>query len=467
MTTGMPMVNSVLNFIKQNSMLQKGDNVIVALSGGADSMALFHFLLSVRAQLSLTVMAAHVNHGLRAVTSGRDADFVKQTCADLDVTLFTLDARLGEKQSPKGMGTEEWARQVRYTFFEKLAAEQNAKIATAHTASDNAETILFNTVRGTALKGLCGIPPVRDCFIRPLLTVTREQIEAYCTENCLQYVTDETNLQPLYSRNKIRLQVMPVLKQINSAAVLNMAQLSVEMRQIYNYIYKQAEMLLQQAKCQHGYDALMLRQAPFPVQKQALIFLLQPFCTPSSTYVALCTNVLLGQARQAQLSKNTFAINESGIFNIFKKENTCTNQAEFMHLIPLTIGENRLWDDFLLIAQEISAKEIRKILKINKKALKYFADYDKIQGTMSIRTRMQGDTFTLPYRGVTKSLKKLFIEDKLDAALRGRIPLVVQQQQVIWIYGYGFCDGLAPDGTTKRWLYIGPENLKQTGENCL
>ena len=160
-------------YISQHQMLQKGDTVIVALSGGADSMALFHFLFSVQNVWGLRLRAAHVNHGLRGAAADGDAAFVRAQCAargvPLDETLL----------SPPENAGEEWGRQERYAFFARLAQAHGAKVATAHTCSDNAETVLFNLARGSAARGAAGIPPVRGPYVRPLLWAQRADVLAY------------------------------------------------------------------------------------------------------------------------------------------------------------------------------------------------------------------------------------------------------------------------------------------------
>ena len=190
-------------YISQHQMLQKGDTVIVALSGGADSMALFHFLFSVQNVWGLRLRAAHVNHGLRGAAADGDAAFVRAQCAargvPLDETLL----------SPPENAGEEWGRQERYAFFARLAQAHGAKVATAHTCSDNAETVLFNLARGSAARGAAGIPPVRGPYVRPLLWAQRADVLAYLARCGVPYVTDATNDTDAYARNRIRHGVLP------------------------------------------------------------------------------------------------------------------------------------------------------------------------------------------------------------------------------------------------------------------
>ena len=212
----------VLHALKKYNMLEKGGTVVVGLSGGADSVCLTHALWSIKDELDLTLVAAHVNHGIRGGEAQRDEDFCKAFCEKYGIEFKVLKADIPALSQQQGLGEEECGRKVRYEFFSSLAGE-NGKIATAHNLNDNAETLLFNLTRGTALKGAGGIPPVRDNIIRPLILTPREEIERYCADNSLSFITDSTNLKNEYTRNKIRNIIIPQLKEINSDAVSALA----------------------------------------------------------------------------------------------------------------------------------------------------------------------------------------------------------------------------------------------------
>jgi len=197
------MNTKVQQAIRQYNMIFAGEQVTIALSGGADSVALLHILLD----LGYDVSAVHVNHNLRGEESNRDQEFVFDLCSRLNINLKIHSITIQQK---KHQSLEEAAREVRYSLFE-------GKTATGHTASDNAETVFLNLIRGTGLKGLCGIPPVRDNIIRPLILCTRTEVEEYCAANNLQYVTDSSNLSDEFTRNKLRLSLIPVIKELNPA----------------------------------------------------------------------------------------------------------------------------------------------------------------------------------------------------------------------------------------------------------
>ena len=224
--------NSVKNTIERYSMINKGDTVIAAVSGGADSVALLYVLYSLKDELGFSLAACHVNHNLRGEESDSDERFVRRMCRFLDIPLYTA------------------------------SISKDRLIATAHTASDNCETILINMVRGTALSGICGIPAKRDNIIRPLLYNTREDIELYCSENCLDYVTDSTNLSDDYTRNKIRHKVVPLLKEINPSLFGAISRLSQSVSDDDRYLDKMASELMEKARTADvKYDVGILRTA--------------------------------------------------------------------------------------------------------------------------------------------------------------------------------------------------------------
>ena len=177
------------------------DSLTVALSGGADSVALLYAMAELKEEYSFSLSAAHLNHNLRGEESDRDEEFCKKTCEKLGIPLITESVDVKKEAEESGESIETAARRIRYDFLSRVSS---GKIATAHTADDNLETVIFNLSRGTDLAGLCGIPPVRDNIIRPLIFCTREDIENYLKEKGASYCTDSTNNEDIYKRNFIR-----------------------------------------------------------------------------------------------------------------------------------------------------------------------------------------------------------------------------------------------------------------------
>ena len=217
------MQNKILAFLRQQNMLEPGDSVICALSGGADSVALLFALYLLKDKLKISLSAAHFNHHLRGAESDRDEAFARDLCDRYDIPLTVGQGAV----VPGKKGLEAAARDARYAFLRALPG----KIATAHTADDNTETVLMHLVRGTGLKGLGGIAPVSGNVIRPMLSVTRQEVEAFCAEWCLNFITDSSNEGDDFLRNRLRHHVMPLLKQENPRLAENTSAMALRLRQ--------------------------------------------------------------------------------------------------------------------------------------------------------------------------------------------------------------------------------------------
>ncbi|MCR4718478.1 MAG: tRNA lysidine(34) synthetase TilS [Firmicutes bacterium] len=213
----MSLTHTLLNTVKKYNMIKSGDRVLVALSGGADSVALLRLLLEISKEYGFTLGAAHVNHQLRK-TADRDMHFCEELCKNLGIPLTVKTIDIKKEAKEQSISEELCARNARYSFFESLGYD---KIATAHNKNDNAETILFNFMRGAGTVGLCGIPYVRGRVIRPLLDIKKSEITEFCKENGYDFVTDETNFEEIYTRNKIRLSLIPEIERTFNSNFVN------------------------------------------------------------------------------------------------------------------------------------------------------------------------------------------------------------------------------------------------------
>ena len=229
----------LLEAIERFSLLENTKNVTVALSGGADSMALLFSLNSLKDVLGITVKAAHLNHLIRGDEAFRDEEFVKGVCEKLGIELFIKRADIPLLAKEKGISTELAARETRYEFLESVAS--GGAVATAHTASDNLETVIYNLTRGSGIDGIAGIPAKRDIFIRPLILCTRSQIDDYCAKHEISFVTDSSNLSDDYTRNKIRHNIVPVLKEINPSVENTVLRSSLILKEDAEYLKSLAE----------------------------------------------------------------------------------------------------------------------------------------------------------------------------------------------------------------------------------
>lgn len=411
----------VYDTIRKFNMLKKGDRVVVALSGGADSVSLLNVLLTLKDKLQIEVMAAHLNHNLRGDEAKRDENFVKNLCKKNNVKLFCESYNVAEISKKEKISTELCGRNLRYKFFEKLHLEHNAKIATAHTSSDNAETVVFNLIRGTGLKGMGGILPVRNYIIRPLIEVSREQVETYCNLNNIDYVTDSTNLTNDYTRNKIRHEIIPKIKEINPNFEYTVGGNSPIFLNAFDFISNESDSIIKRAKTEKGYRIDMINSLDYSVKTTLLSSLCKIHFTELNTCHMEQLIHCLNFGGSVDLPNNIRAICKQNLLRF------ADMSKEIVPFEVINFSENL---NFLYNSKHYSVKEI------NFDNSKDILDKSSIKGAV-IRTRKEGDTFTLPYRKVTKTLKKLFNEMKIPAESRNNLLLVAKGSTVLWIEGIG------------------------------
>ncbi len=402
------MNNRVLKTIKKYNMLSNGDSVIVALSGGADSVALLSTLNSIKEQLNLTLYSAHLNHNLRGQEAERDEFFCKILCKNYNIPIFTKSVDIRATAKSQKISEELCGRNERYKFFDELSSKLSAKVATAHTASDNAETVLFNLARGTGLNGLGGIAPIRGKIIRPLIEQTRADIESYCAENNLEFVTDSTNLEDDYTRNRIRHRVTPELRELNPRFELAVSNFSDDARAIADLLDRVAEQALSQSAEKYGYNCQKLLSNPPIVTKTAILLLCKNSfgITPERKHIELIYSII-STGGALEISKEWVAVSSQNIFRIVAS-NAQPN------------GQN------VYISKENCFCYDKKIYTAN-------ADNSVLENKhLVFRLRQSGDTFLIPKRNVKKPLRKLMNEKKIPSELRDRLVVLAEGSTVLW-----------------------------------
>lgn len=418
----------VLSVIKKYNMLENCDRIVVGLSGGADSVCLLSVLNSLKAEYGFSLVAAHINHGIRGAEAQRDEESCKRLCESLNVPLEILHADIPTLSKQQGIGEEECGRIVRYDFFRSLAGERG-KIATAHNLNDNAETLLLNLVRGAGSKGACGIPPVRDNIIRPLIETDRKSIEKYCEENELQYVTDSTNLECEYSRNKIRIKVLPTLCEINQNAVGALSGFASRMREQETFL---------ESVVNEKYALCVKNSVLYEAEFSALDIFLKKriagrFLSELSHGEVEAKHIddflrFVGSGKALVTASATEIVSRDG--KIFKKP----EQAE-QFSVDFSLDDKKVNLPFCEISVE--KYDIKDLQNLNKDMLDNLIDCDKISNTLILRSRKDGDKFTFSKRRVTKTVKKLFNEDKIPPEVRNRMVILDSDGEVVWLRGYG------------------------------
>ena len=398
--------------IKKYNLLSENDSVIIALSGGADSVTLLNVLYSLIEKYNITLYAAHLNHGIRGAEADNDEKFCKILCENYNIKLFVKHIDVPKLCAEQKISAELCGRNERYKFFDELSSELNAKVATAHTASDNAETLLFNLCRGSSLAGAAAIPPKRGNIIRPLITVTRDEIESYCAANSLAYVTDSTNMSDSYTRNKIRHNVIPALKEINPQAENAMLAFSRDAAEISEFLEKSAEECLNSSKEKYGFNIQTLLQNDPAVLKAAIAKLCRDNNADAERrHIELIVSMLksggaveLKNGKKAVCAQNTLRI--------------ITDKTENTHF-SLAFDKNM---SFFYLGKNIEAKMDHSLIKAQK---------------LVFRTRKSGDFFTFPVRNVKKPLRRALNEQKIPAELRDDLLVLCDGDTVLWCEGLG------------------------------
>ena len=441
--------NKAYDTVRKYKMLSYGESVVVGLSGGADSCALLDFLVSVRDELGLKISACHINHQLRGAEADRDEHFAEGVCERYGVKLYILHADVKGEAVRQKKSTEQCGRDIRYAFFEKTADMLGAKIATAHTASDNAETVLFNLARGSGAAGLCGIPPVRGNIIRPLIECTRSDIENYCRERNLEYVTDSTNLTDEYTRNKIRLEVIPKLKEINPSFENAVSGMTERMMQTMDFINKSAENILESAYTENGYRISVLQEADEAVLSQAIMIICKKNnVSPEAKHIELIKKIVYNSGA-VEIKQNVFAVSKQGFLRMVQKyAETDSQQAEWNGQENISINNKKI------SLCKVNKDEFYNSKKIDKRLFDNSMDYDTIPLTAVFRTRCSGDVFKLPRRKVTKSVKKLFSELKIPQEQRDKKILLADGCEILWIEGVGASEKVSVKKDTENIVFI-------------
>ncbi|HPP67833.1 MAG TPA: tRNA lysidine(34) synthetase TilS [Clostridiales bacterium] len=451
------MTEKVLRFIKDNMLLKSGDSVIVAVSGGADSIALLHLLKQNEKRLGIEVSAAHVNHGIRGDEAKRDENFVIEFCEKRSIPLKVFHEDIPSLAKKLKIGEEECGRKRRYELL--CGIDDFSLIATAHNLNDNLETVLLNLTRGTALTGLCGIPVKRGRIIRPLLNCTREEIEAYCKENSLEYVTDSTNDDAKYSRNKIRKFVIPKLQDINPSILENFAEFLENIKRDEVYLNEQAQRLLSEAVENGKFKSEAFKKAHPAVRYRAI--------------KAVISNYISGGIEKRHIEKADELLSKCGSFDLcethrvtsdgkylFVEEKASLKSAKPPEPIAITktdITEKETefkFADFIITLRLISKTEIDSLQKINNEVCYNLLDYDKMTSAIVIRGRKSGDRLRIKERGLSKTLKKLYSENKLPQSLREINPIIADDEGVVFVNGFGADERCAADNNSKKIILV-------------
>ncbi len=428
--------SSVEKTVFRYKMIEEKDKVVVALSGGADSVSLLLSLRALAEKLSFSLFACHLNHMIRKETAVRDEEFSKALCDTLSIPFYSERVDIPAICEREKGSLETVARNARYNFFERAKAHFCAqRVATAHTMSDNAETVLFNLTRGTGTDGICGIPPKRDYFIRPLIHLSRQEVEEYLDACGQSFVTDETNSDEEYSRNFLRKNVIPQLKKLNPNLEDAIFRLSEGAREDREYFLSVAKDLAKEKM-----SAKELSFLPQPLLKRYIrqLFSKSAECAflsgknADDIAKAIFSTACDKKKRRICLSSKISAeISPDGLCFLNESESIGNEKEDRFFDIPLVCGENIINEKYAVFMTAQKDQTLPLIIKkqdiVYKLYKKAALRSDIIDNSVFVRPRQEKDVFRLG--GISRKLKKVFADMKIPQDERHLVPIVYTKSE--------------------------------------
>ena len=478
----------VKDFIEQYKMVNDQEKIIIGVSGGADSVCLLFALKKLKEKRDFTFEVVHVNHGLRGESANRDEAFVREYCEKLDVPCHTFCVNVKEMAAREKLSIEEAGRMLRRQTFEKVMKETGSnKVALGHHQNDNAETLLMNLARGSGIRGVSGIKPVSGYYIRPLLCLTRDEIEEYLEEEEIAFCVDETNEENRFIRNRIRNVVVPNLEKVNSKAVIHMNETMNQLNEIESFLEMKVEEVFSQvvylkdssahrSNNQGGQGTEKVEASRYCIQEKD--FIIQPLVIQK----AIIKKVM---ERASGEKKDISRVHVDQVFQLFNKQ-----VGKQINLPYGLIGMRDVEEVFIvhkgdaLKANGISVLKEKKEVEIKipgitevptyniaiecrwipEEECNFYQpshsvytkaiDYDIIKNGLFLRTREAGDRITVDRQGSRQKLKSYFINEKIPQSKRDNIPLLVDGKEVVWVVGYRMNMEYQISSETKKILEI-------------
>ena len=437
-------MKKVCEYIKLNNLIDKNDNIILGVSGGADSVCLLYIINTIKEEYALNITAVHINHMIRE-TAGRDEDFTRKLCEKLGVKFVSYKTDCPAISERDGISLEEAGRNERYRLFnetgEKEYGKDNYKIAVAHHMDDLAETLIFNMARGTGINGLASVKCKSGNIIRPLLCVTRAEIEEYLYRAGVEYVNDETNFSDDYARNKIRHKIIPTMNEITEKAVNHMASCAGQLGEIEDYLRDQTDLLWEKYVREFEKEILILdtvlNEHPALVKRvihRALTEVAGRARDISAIQIEAVLNLFeLQTGRKRDLIYNMEALRVyEGVKILTKKEVSEEDKENILGMLHFEIKDR----DF---SQNIPTDLYTK-----------WFDYDKIKYSLNVRFRREGDYLTVNEQNAKKLLSDYMTNEKIPSDKRDEIPLLADGDHILWVAGYRISNYYKVTDETKK-----------------
>ena len=435
------MINKVLKYVKKYRMIEPGDTIVAGVSGGADSVCLLFALREIGKEIPLSLKVVHVNHGIRP-DAAKDAAYVEDMCGRLKVPFFLVEADVRGGAKKRGLSEEEEGRRVRYQSFEEVLGGERGKIAVAHNSNDRAETMLFHLFRGTGLSGMCGIRPVNGQVVRPLLCLSRKEIESWLEERQISFCTDSTNSEDIYTRNRIRRHILPYAEQeICRGAAAHMNRTAEQLMEAEAYITRQAKAAMERCVQDKGGRGIRINIPAFFREDEYLQGRILLECVAeaagsrkdiTAVHVESAAAILGGSRnKEASLPYGLVVYKEYDWGMIQKREERKGPEAEERYELPAGV---RVEIPGLGIVEStvFPRKESQNIPE--KTYTKWF-DYDKITSSVVFRHRQKGDYLTINSKMGRKSLQDYFVNEKVPEKERDKRFVLADGAHLLWVPG--------------------------------
>lgn len=456
----------VLSTINKYNLIQKGDKIVLGLSGGPDSVCLLHILNRLKKDLDIEVYAAHLNHQIRGIEAQKDALYISKLCEEMGITFFLKSINVPEYCDQNGLSIEEGARKLRYEMFHEIRQKTRSnKIAVGHNLNDQAETVLMRIMRGTGLQGLKGIDCIRDnIIIRPLLEIERCDIEKYCEDYNLNPRIDKTNLESIYTRNKIRLELIPYMKDnFNNNIIESIVRMSSSLRSDSDYIEKEAEDKFKDISNLSSDTAEIYLEEYISLHDAIKVRVLRN----GIKHVLGDTNFVdqkhIDDIRELEgenkvnkritLPRGVFAYRMKNSILLTTKE-IVNEEIDFCYNIPSN-GFIKIKELNTIIETQTMTIDRYRSMKVDKESRGF--DFSKIKGGITVRNRKQGDKIKLAVG--SKKIKDLFIDLKIPRENRCKIPIIADEDGIICVGNFKMSENYKVDAKTKEVLKVSFKKL--------
>ncbi len=460
---------SAINFIdkviatsRKYDMISEGEVILSGLSGGPDSVCLLHALHKMKDAFKLNITALYIDHGLRPDETGSEIEFCKDICKNLNLPFMQKSIDVKSCAKEQKLNIQEAARQLRYRIFDETSYEINArKIALGHTADDQAETLIMRLLRGSGPTGLSGIPPVRGYIIRPLIEIGRGEIERFLDAEKIAYIIDSSNLKKDYLRNRIRLSLMPMLKELNPDIIGTLSKTAAIFRdeeRYFEFIVTKTLMKLITRKTDHRIELFL---SPFEIMDKVIMRRVLRRAIDETKGLRGISFIhiedIIELVKRGDAGDRVYL---PGGIRVIKKYSTILLTSETpvqLTACTLTVpGDTILKEAGVLIKASVIEDQGSEVSNQNSGLWTAFGifDADKLDFPLLVRHRTDGDFFYPSGFGRKRKIQDFFVDQKVPRDERDRVPLIISANDIIWVVGYRGDDRFRVTEETKRALKL-------------